>query len=277
MKKPLSLLFILLAHFSFCQDFESYIAHNAITLPAEKKLDSSFYDTFSPYRLILLGEMHGTMEPSLLVIELAKLFSSYGETVSIGLEIPHKKMELFIQNPTDSSLFNSTFFQEQNTDGRNSFAWYQLIQSVYSNPNVHLFFFDNPIGTTATERDSMMYDGILRQQQLYPNDRIITLTGNLHNQLLATPNQKTMGSFCYNDRLHFKPNEILNLNHWYAEGTLLNNTGNGLVLQTIEFEESALTRGTSSQNYFVFYQTAGISATICIYFTRTVHHSKSLK
>lgn len=276
MKTMLTSLIFVVQFSIFSQDMETFIAENAIPVPADLTLDSNHYQVLKPFQTILTGEFHGTLEPALFVRKMTELFLSYGETVSVGIEIPATEMIPFLTNPNDSTLRNSPFFLAKNIDGRNSFAWFNLIKNLYSNPHVHLFFFDNNQQKTSTERDSMMYVNIRNQRIKYPDDRLITLSGNLHNRLVESFGQKTMGSFCYSDTLNFPSEQLLSISHSYSEGTTLNNTGNGLELHEIPYEESDFTRGAPAEQYLLLYRSSEILAEFGIFYTRHVHHSDSL-
>lgn len=268
-------LFLLLSYNLFSQSWKEYIAENTLPVGKNMELDSSLYRSFQKYRLIMLGEMHGTLEPAKMVERLAGLMLHYEDSVSVGLEIPEEEMSIFLQNPSEKTLKETFFFSKPNEDGRNGRAWFELARYCMNEPRVRVFFFDNSTSPDVS-RDSVMYQEVKKQAMLHPKNKILTISGNRHNQLIANSGSKTMGAYLSADSLTFSKEQICSIYHYYAEGTMLNNTGKGLELTTIEFKESDFTSG-KNENYFIFYDSAEPTPNNCIFFTRKVHHSESLK
>ncbi len=270
------LLFLCLSSFHlFSQGWKEYIAENALPTGKSLELDSSHYASFKKYKLIMMGEMHGTQEPAKMTEQLARLILRYEDSVSIGLEIPEKEMELFLKNPSEQKLRSSHFFSKPNEDGRNGQAWFELVRYCLNEPRISIFFYDNFV-SLEVPRDSIMYLEVKKQALAHPKNKVLTISGNIHNQLIPRPSQKTMGSYLSNDSLIFPNRSICSIYHLYSEGTMMNNSGNGLGLKTIEFQEGDFTSGPS-ENYVLFYESVEPSSNNCIFYTRKVHHSESLK
>lgn len=275
MKKLILTFCLLLSSKLFSQTWKEYIAQNALPVGKTLELDSSLYHSFKDYRLIMMGEMHGTLEPAKMVEQLAHLILLYEDSVSIGLEIPENEMSAFLQNPSEKTLKESPFFSKPNEDGRNGRAWFELVRYCMNEPRVSVFFFDNSVSPDVP-RDSIMYLEVKKQAVLHPRNKILTISGNIHNQLIARNGSKTMGAYLSADSSIFLKEQICSIYHYYAEGTMLNNTGKGLELTTIEFQESDFSSG-KHENYFIFYDSAEPTPNNCIFFTRKVHHSEVLK
>lgn len=273
--KTLLFLVSLSSFHLFSQGWKEYIAENALAVGKNLELDSSHYYAFKNYKLILMGEMHGTQEPAKMVEQLARLILSYEDSVSVGLEIPEQEMEAFLKMPSEKTLEESHFFSKPNQDGRNGRAWFELVRYCMNEPRVRVFFYDNA-ASPEVPRDSIMYREIKKQASSHPAHKILTISGNLHNQLVARNGSKTMGNYLSADSLTFSKGQICSIYHYYAEGTMLNNTGKGLELTTVEFEESDFTSG-KHENYFIFYDSIEPTPNNCIFFTRKVHHSEILK
>lgn len=274
--KPITILFFLIVSTNlFSQTWKEYIAQHALPVRETLELDSSLYYSFKDYRLIMLGEMHGTLEPAKILEQLAQLFLLYEDSVSIGLEIPEKEMSSFLRNPSEKALKESMFFSKPNEDGRNGRAWFELVRYCMNEPRISVFFYDNAISPDVS-RDSIMYLEVKKHAAFHPQNKILTISGNLHNQLIAHNGSKTMGAYIFADSLTFQKEQICSIYHYYAEGTMLNNMGKGLELTTIEFRESDFTSG-KHENYFIFYDSPEPTPNNCIFFTRKVHHSESLK
>lgn len=273
MKLIFTLLFILLSPDLFSQGWTDYIAKNALPVGENLEPDSNIYQAFKNYRLILTGEMHGTREPAKMVEQLARLILQHEDQVSIGLEIPEEEMSAFILNPSEKTLKNSTFFSKPNQDGRNSRAWFDLVNYCLHEPRVRVFFYD--VTTHGVPRDSSMYLQVKKHALAHPSNKILTISGNLHNRLIPYNGMKTLGSYLRADSLLFPEKSICSVYHYYAEGTMLNDTGNGLTLSTIPYNETDFSTGPFP-NYFLFYESAEPTPNNCIFFTRKVCHSESI-
>lgn len=271
--KIVLLLFGLTSFNLFSQGWKEYIAKNALPVGKNLELDSSHYASFQKYKLIMMGEMHGTLEPAKMVEQLARLILLHEDSVSIGLEIPETEMATFIEDPTEKTLKESTFFSKPNEDGRNGLAWFELVKYCTNEPRVRVFFYDNSVSSDDS-RDSIMYLEVKKQAVLYPRYKILTISGNIHAQLTEFNSQKTMGSY-FSEDAAFSKGSISSICHFYAEGTMLNNQGNGLELTTIQYQKSDLT-SFPSPDYFLFYDNPEFPNINCIFFTRKVHHSESL-
>lgn len=272
------LLFALLVYSSsFSQGFAEYIAENAIEINGQSTENQKLYAKLKDYQLIMVGEMHGTQEPAQLVKTLSEVILNNETAVSIGLEIPREKMKAFLNAPNEKTVRASTFFAGKNHDGRSGQAWFDLISYCVSEPKINLFFFDNYEALKIENRDSAMFLGIRNHKINSPDTKIITLSGNLHNRLIPRGNHHTMGSYCKNDSLTFPTGTLCAINHAFSEGTMMNSSGNGLELKTIEFEESVFSQATDLENYLIFYETVEPSANNGIFYTRKVHHSSLLE
>jgi hypothetical protein len=94
----------------FGQDLQTQIKENAVEIEHLDKLDKSIFEKLDKFKLIMIGEMHGTNEPAIFLIGLTELFANYGDTVQVGFEIPSEQMRNYFQTLTDSSIFQSDFF-----------------------------------------------------------------------------------------------------------------------------------------------------------------------
>src|SRR3954468_6543694 len=163
-------LFILLLSFAFNglkgQADSSRLAKSAIGIVRLDSLSGEVYDALHPYKLIMIGEMHGTKEPAEFVKGLAELFTNHRDSVLVGFEIPSAKMKEFLKEKTERSVFNSSFFTTVSTVGRGNEAWEGAISSLALNPKVKIFFFDTNVGDSKRnylDRDSLMYIKIKKE------------------------------------------------------------------------------------------------------------------
>ena len=156
--------FILLLSFAFQtllgQADSARLATSAIEIGKPDSLSTEIYNALHPYKLIMIGEMHGTNEPAAFVKGLAQLFASHKDSVRVGFEIPSDQMKEFMKAKTERSVYNSTFFKMGSADGRASEAWASCIASLAKKPLVRIFFFDvnsDESKNKLIDKDSLMY------------------------------------------------------------------------------------------------------------------------
>ena len=272
------LLAFLIPTFPFAQEFNSFINKNALEIEDTKNLEDTVYSRLENKQLIMVGEYHGTNEPAELAAGLVKLILNKEGKVSLGLEIPKAEMLDFIENPSLETLASSKFFTKENVYGVNGQAWYDLIASCVVDSNVQFFFMDNfrELNLSGSERDSALYLAVANQRSTFPNMKIVTITGKVHNSFSPYGDQLTMGYYCMNDSL-FSKEKTCAITHHYSGGTLMNNTGGGLELRTLEFTESDFSKSASYHNYLLFMNEVNSTNHNCIWYTREVHHSGAVK
>lgn len=261
------------------QDSKSYIIQNAIPFNKPDSLNENIYKILSNFQVIMVGEMHGTDEPAKLVIGLTKLFIEKGENVQVGLEIPSEEMDLFLNHKSDSSIYYSNFFSKKATDGRQSFAWAELIKMLKNVKNVKLFFFDvnKEEKDNSSNRDSIMYTKIKNQILKNPTFKTITLSGNIHNMLLPFRETNTMATFLINDKEINISDKICSLNHRYKSGTMCNNKGSGLEISQVNDLDSDFSTAVAYNNYLLLLSKTMTGKYNGIYFTRSVTAAKMVR
>jgi len=234
---------------------------NGIDLGNLSSLSQVVYNEIKPFDVIMVGEMHGTQEPAKLVGSLAKLIAKNEEEVYVGVEIPDRMINLNNNELNEANILKTDFFSMEESDGRNSEAWLNLLINCGADERIKVFFYDNNI---ASNRDSSMYLGVKNIKELHPKRKILTLSGNIHNMLVPFEGGVTMGSCIIKDSLAFQPSKIMSINHYYKKGTMINNIGNGMELQEVkgidlsEFSKhknflSKMFKGKEEEyNYFFF-------------------------
>jgi len=232
-----------------CQDDAQFLKDNAIEIENLSNLSNSIYEEISSHEVIMVGETHGTKEPTEFVYGLAKLIAEKEGTVIVGIEIPESEIDLKPEQINEKKLLNTSFFTRENSDGRNGQAWFDLIMKCSSDSKIKLAFFDNYIDEPA-DRDKAMYLSIKKLKETEPNTKIITLSGNVHNMLIPNEEQKTMGYYICNDSITFNRDKIASIFHAFNYGTMMNNIGNGLELSTIEPINNLYATSTAYKKYF---------------------------
>lgn len=255
-----------------CQDLNSYIKENAIKIEKTDTLDDSVYKLLSDYKFIMVGEMHGTLEPAKFTINLAQLLTHNGDSVQLGLEIPDEKMRRFTSEYSDSSIYLSEFFMNRAIDGRESYSWVELISALNKNKRVKLFFFDvnKEDYKISDNRDSK----IKKQIQRYPHWKTITLSGNIHNMIKPFRENNTMGCYLIADLELNLSDKLCSINHCYNSGTMHNNTGKGLELRKIANINSIYSSSVDYENYLLLHPSSESESYTGIYYTRYVTAAK---
>jgi len=258
----------------FSQDYFKAIQDGAVEIESLVSLNSEVYETIRFADVIMMGEMHGTNEPSEFVEGIARIIIAKEDSVSVGIEIPENKMLNFLANRSDSSLATSKFFTQENLDGRNGMAWLSLVSNLSKIEGLHLFFFDNKL---TAKRDSSMYLGVLEQRKQFPNEKIVTLTGNLHNWTVPFNGSKKLGAYLIEDETNFGREKVVSINHMYRKGTMLNNTGNGLELTEVNNGDNMFNQAVEFQNYLCPIVIESQDQYDFYLYTNQVTHSEELK
>lgn len=220
--------------------------------------------------------MHGTNEPAKFTMSLAQLLTSNGDSVQLGLEIPSEEMTKFLIKYSDTSIYSSEFFSKEAIDGRENYVWAQLIATLNKNRNVKIFFFDvnKEDYKISDNRDSLMYIKIKKQIQKYPEWKLITLSGNIHNMLQPYKDIKTMACYLKSDKELSISDKLCSINHLYTSGAMYNNIGKGLELTEIKNLNSIYSKSVSYDNYLLLYSDAGLRNYSGIFYTKYVTAAK---
>ena len=246
----LKLLILLLLTQNLISQSESnpvlFLQENAIKIDNLLGLNHNIYSEVCQYDVILVGEMHGTNEPAEFTYGLCELITKNEDKVILALEVPQILIGDLSSNFSINDLYKTRFFEMENRDGRNGQAWFDLIMRCQNNPKVNLKFIDN---NTCSPRDSSMYVDILEIRKSHPHTKIVTLTGNIHNWLKPFRDELKLGGYIIKDTLNFNSEKIMSINHLYKDGTMMNNTGNGLELKTIEGKENFFNTSIDSRMY----------------------------
>jgi hypothetical protein len=209
---------------------------NAIPIQNLSKLSDKIYDEIANYEIIMIGEMHGTNEPAEFAYGLCELITKHEDNVIMAMEIRSSLMNNLSDEMSISELKELDFFRGKNFDGRNGIAWLDLVYKGIKNDRIILKFIDNPYQSST--RDSSMYREIRNIHNTYPNSKIVTLTGNVHNSFIPLFDKERIGGYLLKDSLNFDSKKIMSINHVFSEGNMLNSDLTGLKMRTIEREEN---------------------------------------
>lgn len=272
------LLFTIIILFFSCKseelsDTQIKLKRNSLAIKNLKELSSKIYSQISTYNIIMVGEMHGTNEPSEFVYGLCKLIKEKEEKVVMAIEIPPSQMDEFHDQMTIDDLKMLSFFRGENSSGMNGQAWLRLISQCNQHDKIIVEFFDQQ---NFSPRDSSMYDAILQIRKKHPNSKIVTLSGNLHNRLEPYNGRKMLGVYLKNDTVNFERNKIMSVMHYFNHGTMMNNTGNGLELRTIEPKQNIFNKTLSKNMVFCKNIIDDKNSFTHILYTEKVTHSKPI-
>lgn len=249
------------------QNLSEHLIKHAVKIDTVDSLDDSIYNILAHYRIIMVGEIHGTNEPIGLVESLAELFTKNGDSVQVGFEIPADQMKMFSKEKTKGNILKSEFFQSPSADGRASIAWYKTIANLNANKRVKVFFFDALSNSSSrTNWDSIMYLNIKSQIQRNRNWRTITICGGMHNRIKPNVGEQKMGCYLVNDKELNLKDSICSLNHEFESGETLWN----------KFEPMPSAYAKLAYDEYIFLYPKSINEPYHgIYFTRYLTKSES--
>jgi hypothetical protein len=144
-----------------------------------------------PGTILLLGEMHGTVEGPAYLGHFLCFAGTSRHPVIVGLEIPHQDQPLldaFLASDgsaeAERALLRSEFWTRAYQDGRSSEAMLDLVRSLRpgfgfarTTPRVVLFDEQSP------NRDAAMAARLAAAAERQPDAFLVVLTGNLHARL----------------------------------------------------------------------------------------------
>lgn len=220
MKTKMLLILILTSKLIYGQNNSILLKEQVLPLENMDSLSSQVYSLLKNYRLIMIGEIHGTNEPVKLLDEIVSLLTKQGDSVLVGFEIPANQMTYFIKHRTDKSILKTEFFSNPSGDGRASIAWYKTIANMNKNKKVQIFFFDINADQNI-DADSAMYLNVKSKIKDHPNWKAITIGGGLHNRISTYKGQKKMGNHLLIDKELNLTESLCSLNHEFESGETL--------------------------------------------------------
>jgi hypothetical protein len=197
------------------------------------------------YHFILMGEMHGTREPVTFVKEVAKAISKT-KKVKIGFEIPADEIHLKSKPVAVSDLVKEKFFAGDNGN-RSSEAWAEAISELSGSKNCELFFYDYRKPQEKWNRDSIMFVNISEEYKKDTAVVIITISGNIHNQVQTYKGKNKMGWYVR----HYLSTSVLSIDHVYESGTMYNSTDQTAGLRKVNSDKSNLKSISKTPDFFL--------------------------
>ncbi|MGD8376700.1 MAG: PQQ-binding-like beta-propeller repeat protein [Acidobacteriota bacterium] len=147
----------------------------------------------APGTVLLLGELHGTVEGPATVSRVVAAALARGLPVTVGLEIPREedaRVQAFLRSAgaqdDRAAMLAGPFWQSSYQDGRRSEAMANLIDDLRrrAGDDVGLILFDRsrPAAGSA-EREEWMADSLASFATAHPDRLLVVLVGNLHARL----------------------------------------------------------------------------------------------
>lgn len=249
----------------YSQDNIESLKTNSIKIDNLNKPDKKVYDVLSNYRVIMIGEIHGTNEPVNMLRGLVDLFTQNGDSVLVDFEIPETQMTTYLYQHTDKSILNSEFFSRPSGDGRASIAWYTSLAKISKNKKAKIFFFDKAVDQIGNS-DSIMFSNIKSNILEHPNWKTIVICGDVHSSTMPYEEQMTTGSLLINDQDLNLADSLCSLNHVFESGETLWN----------EFPFMPTTYSQLAYDYYLFVCPKGRKDPYqAIFFTRKLTKSES--
>jgi hypothetical protein len=254
MKYITGIIFLITFGSSYCQSVDGdAIRQHAFDFGRFDTIDSRVVDIFRNQKLILVGEMHGTTEPSRFVNYLVQNLFGKGRKICVGFEISPQEM-LSSEDLYDSTALSMCPFFNDQFSGKASTAWFDLIRNVSRLTDVELFYFDlnKKQIKNASQRDSMMFFNIKTKMLTDTEAIYICITGNAHNRLSDQVFPIPMAQYFLKDKqLNLDLNNMVCFNQEYVEGAGNFNTGDGMRLHNLKTSDKFYTY-TGMRNYFAF-------------------------
>jgi hypothetical protein len=221
LKRNLIALTLVVASFNIKgQDLFIDLKKETVKIDNIDSLKKDIYNLLADYRVILIGEIHGTNEPANLVKGLVALFTKNGDSVQVGFEIPSNQMANFKKLKSNKSILTSEFFVNPSGDGRASEAWFKSIVEIKRNRKAEVFFYGEDIDQSE-HADSFMYLNIKAKIKEHPQWKTITIGGGIHNRVLPYNGKITFGTLLTLDKELNFANSVCSLNHVFEQGETL--------------------------------------------------------
>ena len=160
------------------------ITNRLIPIRKRSKLPSAIREKVSSKDVIVVGEVHGSVEIPEFFTGLMRLFRN--QKMLIGLEIPNTEqifVDRFLASGDDADLQESMFFgKSSDHDGRSSKAMVDILRFIRELSRARVICFDSS-HSAEVSRDYRMAQKILQEIAVHDPQKTIVLTGNIHSRL----------------------------------------------------------------------------------------------
>ncbi len=224
-----------------------------------------FTEYIADKKVIVIGEMHGTNEVPLFVLQLVQELKKQEKRLTVALEIPityQSNIEEYLSTGKLDDLLKLDHFRYP--DGRSSVAMGELLKGLRKLPDVNVLCFDSETGLDVTvDRDSLMGVNLIKS---YHGQKMVVLTGNLHANLQEgywQPHFKS--AIFYLNRAIDSDGKIVSLNTYFGSGTIWNCMDDGCKERNFGAIEGLRKYG---ERYMVFFENTRNGYSGLIYFDK---------
>ena len=153
-------------------------------------------EILASHDVVLVGEMHGTVESPAFVSSAACLALHSGRSVTVALEVPiqeDSRFQRYLASPGSAAdraaLLAGAFWQSNYQDGRRSVAMMGLLEVLRrlrsGGAPLRLALIDaiQEPPTTGPARDRAMATRLTEAMAAAPKDLVLVLTGNIHTRI----------------------------------------------------------------------------------------------
>jgi hypothetical protein len=168
-----------------------YIQKYALPFQKPGALPDQILREIKRYKIISVGEIHGTKEVPELALSLVRLLATTGKSILVGLEIPASEqvaLDAFLKSGDIALLKAAPFFRRAYQDGRSSQAMATFLDGMRSFRNAKVVGFDATHASGGQDRDEKMAINLTKAYEAAPTDYVLFLTGNIHGSIsIGTP------------------------------------------------------------------------------------------
>lgn len=259
------------------------IRRDAIKVEPAGDLPDAVYTKIKGYKVVAVGEVHGTNEAPDFVLRLLRLYAKKGRGAFLALEIGAEEqanVDRFLESGKLEVLRGSAFFKRDFQDGRSSEAMARLLAGVRALRGTRVVCFDTMDATSWQDRDTRMARAVSAAYAGRSGAVAVLLAGNMHTAVETDPFPKhrpmVRELHAMKDAL-FKRGDILAIRHRFAGGSAWMCPSGAVKCAAVELgrDQSGYATAVSWPGYFLKEQemSEGHDAT---YFSRAVSASPPL-
>lgn len=241
--------------FALAQSPAEALERDAVEIPKRSEANDSLYSRIKDYRAIMIGEVHGTKEPTEFFIGIIKSLIKNGRKVIAGVELPSDGVQ-FSSELTLEKLKAAPAFTSGTRDGRQSVAWAEMLMELQKT-GAEIVCFDLSTqhkGEMKSLRDSLMYATLNEAMKKDTTKVLVTLSGNVASRLVPFHKVNSMGCYLHADANSvLKGKKMLSLIHMYNDGTAYNWMNNGYMLRSVEGNAGFYGAAAAYENYLLIY------------------------
>jgi len=163
-----------------------FIARTAVRIESISELPDKLYHKIKNYKVIAVGEMHGTREAPAFILGLLRLLSKKDRPVLLLLEIGTSEqaaINSFLKSGRVEILMKTEFFSRDYQDGRSSRAMADLLAAVRTLRGVEVICMDPSGESVMQARDTRMAANISAAFSKHRNTIAVVLAGNTHSSI----------------------------------------------------------------------------------------------